>query len=422
MKYRVIFTLGLWMAMANPGWAQWLDFDLRRDIPWRIGDVKSSKTPTKIAAVWTDAVLHQAGKPATRGFGGRLMFYGPDGNTPIKVDGTLVVYAFDEEGRSPTDVKPDRKYVFPPEQFARHYSKSKLGHSYSVWIPWDEVGGPRKEISLITRFIPKNGGTAVVSAPSRQILPGLPTAEAPAYSAAQPAPSPSAHYAARPNPGQTGPTAWTPAGGQTPAERFSSAAESPEGRLQPGRAPTTGPSFPSTSRQTSFYQDDTPPQSSNPLRPTSYEESTPSEGDAAAQAPNTPNRPRMKTTTIPVPGPWLRPAGSTGSSSSCLPHRGAESWEDQQQTIEPGDSTQPQWTNFPTSGSRTAAGKHQPGYPTPSAAQGTNVTGFSPPPNQTLRSWPSQRPVTRSGPIGPQAPTASIAPQARDRAALPPLP
>lgn len=424
MKYRVMFSFGLWMAMASVGWAQLLDFDLRRNIPWRVGDVPSSKTPTKIVAVWTDAVLHQAGKPATRGFGGRLMFYGPDESTPIKVDGTLVVYAFDEEGRSPTDVKPDRKYVFSPEQFARHYSKSKLGHSYSVWVPWDEVGGPRKEISLIARFIPKNGGAAVVSAQARQNLPGLPTTEAPTYSADQPSTSPSAQPAAKTNPRQTGPAAWPPAVGQSPSERVSSAAESPQDQypsaylLPPGNRPSP----PSASRAASFYQDELPPQPSNPLRPTNYEESTPPEGDAALQPPNTPNRPRMKTTTIPVPAPWLRPAGSTGSSSSRLPPRGADGQDNQQQTAAPGDSSPPQRTYFPTSGPTSTVGRTPAGYPTTPTAQRTDVTGFASPRTETPRNWPSQRPSTRSGPLGPQAPAASIAPQARDRAALPPLP
>ena len=71
---------------------------------------------------------------------------------PIKVDGTLTVYVFDETNRDPNNVRPDRKYVFTKEQFPSHYSKSKFGHSYSVWIPWDEAGGEQKEISMIVRF------------------------------------------------------------------------------------------------------------------------------------------------------------------------------------------------------------------------------------------------------------------------------
>ncbi len=106
-----------------------------------------------------------------RGFGGRLLFYSGDKPEPIKVDGTLTVYVFDETNRDPNNAKPDRKYVFTKEQLSSHYSKSKLGHSYSVWLPWDETGGPQKEISLIARFTPEKGGV-VVGEQNKQILPG----------------------------------------------------------------------------------------------------------------------------------------------------------------------------------------------------------------------------------------------------------
>jgi hypothetical protein len=99
------------------------------------------------------------------------MFYASEGGKPIKVKGSLVVYAFDDSERDPTKVKPDRKFVFTTEQFEKHYSKSALGHSYSVWLPWDEAGGPRREISLLVRFTPDNG-PAVVGDESKQNLPG----------------------------------------------------------------------------------------------------------------------------------------------------------------------------------------------------------------------------------------------------------
>lgn len=100
------------------------------------------------------------------------MFFERDHGKPIKVAGTLVVYAFDESKHADSDnPRPDRKYVFTPDQFSKHYSKSELGHSYSVWIPWDKVGGEAKEIGLICRFTPVEGG-AVVSEQVRQSLPG----------------------------------------------------------------------------------------------------------------------------------------------------------------------------------------------------------------------------------------------------------
>src|SRR5688572_25375162 len=72
--------------------------------------------PVRVVGTWTDTVLSQSGKKPQRGFGGRLIFYAEKEEKPILVDGQLVVYAFDETGREPTDNKPTRRYVFPPDQ------------------------------------------------------------------------------------------------------------------------------------------------------------------------------------------------------------------------------------------------------------------------------------------------------------------
>ena len=59
---------------------------------------------------WSDTILTQTGHPPIRGFGGRLMFYEGKSEEPIKVDGTLVVYAFDETNRD-AEQRPARPQV-----------------------------------------------------------------------------------------------------------------------------------------------------------------------------------------------------------------------------------------------------------------------------------------------------------------------
>jgi hypothetical protein len=147
-------------------------FDLRKNIPWGPGADGRIEQPLRVEAAWVDTVLTRAEEKPTRGFGGRLYFFGPNNSQePVKVDGTLVVYVFNEANRDPANVVPDRKVVYPVKQFETLYSKSKLGHSYSVWVPWDEAGGPRTEISLIARFIPKKGAV-ITSEQMRVLLPG----------------------------------------------------------------------------------------------------------------------------------------------------------------------------------------------------------------------------------------------------------
>ncbi|HEX6962698.1 MAG TPA: hypothetical protein VF175_12575 [Lacipirellula sp.] len=129
------------------------------------------KVPTRLVATWTETVLNKADQPPQRGFGGRITFFTSESEDPVRVDGQLVVYAFDETGRAPHETRPTRRFIFPADEVERHESESALGPSYSFWLPWDEVGGPQTHISLIARFEP-NGGPIVIGEQTKHFLPG----------------------------------------------------------------------------------------------------------------------------------------------------------------------------------------------------------------------------------------------------------
>lgn len=170
------------------GCTQW---DLSKKLPWSKDDSKP-KVPTRMSDMWTYTVMRQSGQPGVRGFGGRILFYNNDDEKPIKVDGTLTVYAFAGAMGDASQELPEKKFVFPAEQFDSHYSESKLGHSYSVWLPWDEVGGPERQISLIARFENK-AGEVLTGSPSHQTLPGFrnrPAGQGPVQQASYQQPTP----------------------------------------------------------------------------------------------------------------------------------------------------------------------------------------------------------------------------------------
>ena len=129
------------------------------------------QVPSRLVATWTETVLNKAGQKPLRGFGGRIAFFKQASEDPVRVDGQLVVYAFDETSRASHETHPSRKFIFPAEEVVRHESDSKVGTSYSFWLPWDEVGGPQRNISLITRFEPK-GGPIVMGEQTKHFLPG----------------------------------------------------------------------------------------------------------------------------------------------------------------------------------------------------------------------------------------------------------
>lgn len=129
-------------------------------------------TPVKVVPMWSNTVMHQPGQPGIRGFAARVYFYDQSEREPIEVDGTLTVYAFSGEQKRGRQTRPEKKFVFTPEQLKRYHSETKLGHSYSIWLPWDEVGGETRQLSLVTRFEGTQGGV-VISDPSRKLLPGV---------------------------------------------------------------------------------------------------------------------------------------------------------------------------------------------------------------------------------------------------------
>jgi len=144
---------------------------LSKALPW-VEENPEYIAPTSIAGNWETTQMYQQGKPTVRGFGGRFYFENKDHQGSIEVDGTVTVYIFDDENPDPIRQKPIRKFVFKPEQLPKHYSKTETGkHSYSFWIPWDEVGGPQRMMTLVIRFDGKKG-EVVMSNGTRKVLPG----------------------------------------------------------------------------------------------------------------------------------------------------------------------------------------------------------------------------------------------------------
>jgi hypothetical protein len=133
--------------------------------------------PVRLAVMWSPAMLNSEGKKPTRGFGGRIYFYDA-ANKAIPVEGQLVVFAYNDKKPGGDSKSPDRKYAFTPEQFTQHYSPTELGASYSVWIPWDEVGGEQVEVSLVPVFT-ATSGQLVVGQSSKNLLPGPTTVNTP---------------------------------------------------------------------------------------------------------------------------------------------------------------------------------------------------------------------------------------------------
>ncbi|MHB8897261.1 MAG: hypothetical protein ACYC6Y_00790 [Thermoguttaceae bacterium] len=169
---RTVLALLPLVALAVSGCSS---LNLSENIKWPLSSDKP-QIADRVVDVWTDDVLHQTGQVSKRGFGGRLMFYNRQSESPIKVEGSLTVYLFDDHCEDPLREEPLHKFVFPADTLEKHYSKSELGHSYSFWLPVDDVGGVERRLTMIARFQPKVGGR-IMGQPSTHVLPGRPADE-----------------------------------------------------------------------------------------------------------------------------------------------------------------------------------------------------------------------------------------------------
>lgn len=133
---------------------------------------KEFQEPVSVATIWKADTITEPGKPGQRGFGARVYFYN-DKSQSIPVEGDLVVHGYltTPSSRQHSNEQADKRFSFTSEQLASQYSPSDLGASYSIWVPWDEEGGFREEVTLVATFKSKSG-SVVQGSPTRLFLPG----------------------------------------------------------------------------------------------------------------------------------------------------------------------------------------------------------------------------------------------------------
>lgn len=157
IRHFLVIAMGLAVGLTGckPFALNPIHYDLTKNLPWIGTQEQEYETPDRIVAIWTDAVYQQAGSAPTRGFGGRLYFYGKKGEV-IPVKGKLIVYGYDDT-ESPDAGRPQRKYVFTSDQLTKYYSKSDIGASYNIWVPWAPLDGLEKQITLFPVFVAESG-------------------------------------------------------------------------------------------------------------------------------------------------------------------------------------------------------------------------------------------------------------------------
>lgn len=107
-----------------------------RDPGRLIGRPKAVSSVGRIITLWEAAEGQGVDGNPSRGFAGQILFFGLTGDTPVEVDGRVVIYEYDQYSRDQEDPQPLHSFTFEPDAWAVHGREGTLGHSYSVFIPY----------------------------------------------------------------------------------------------------------------------------------------------------------------------------------------------------------------------------------------------------------------------------------------------
>jgi hypothetical protein len=106
-----------------------------------------------------------------RGFAGKILFFTNGHKEPVKVNGDIRIYVFDDQGTPDEQTRPIHQFDFPEPVFQQYMTESGLGAAYQLFIPYTRKGSHRATCALRVRVTPPSG-RPVFSKMASIILPG----------------------------------------------------------------------------------------------------------------------------------------------------------------------------------------------------------------------------------------------------------
>ncbi len=103
---------------------------------------KEHKSPkvSRVVCLWEPAVGKIPNGPK-RGIIGQVLFFEGRDTAPVKVDGEVVIYVFDDHGSIEDQSKPIHKLALSPEELKAVHAETAVGHSYHIPVPYPKDHG-----------------------------------------------------------------------------------------------------------------------------------------------------------------------------------------------------------------------------------------------------------------------------------------
>lgn len=106
-----------------------------------------------------------------RGFAGQILFFAMGEKAPVKVDGKIRIYVFDDQGTEAEQELPIHQFDFDATAFNNFLTSTNMGAAYQLFVPYTRKGTHGATCTLRVRYTPDEGAS-VYSKMATIILPG----------------------------------------------------------------------------------------------------------------------------------------------------------------------------------------------------------------------------------------------------------
>ncbi|MDA1015745.1 MAG: hypothetical protein O3A00_14985 [Planctomycetota bacterium] len=130
--------------------------------PWKtsIPEAKAKDPVVEILGLWQPAEGTGLDGLPSRGFAGQLLFFTRGSKTPVKVNGDVRIYVFDDVGSPEQQSTPIDQFDFIEDTWQVHLHMGTLGPSYNVFIPYSRSSNKNQvKCSLRVKLMPEDGPT-----------------------------------------------------------------------------------------------------------------------------------------------------------------------------------------------------------------------------------------------------------------------
>lgn len=149
---RVLCILSLWLVLCATGCSS---LGLAKS---RTFATETSKNPaTKCLCLWQQAEGTTAEGKRTRGIAGQVFFFPLDGEIPVKVQGDIRAFLFDDVGSAEEQTRPIHQVALSSAEWNSTITETQFGPAYNIFVPYPRTGGQEVNCALRLRLTRPDG-------------------------------------------------------------------------------------------------------------------------------------------------------------------------------------------------------------------------------------------------------------------------